>query len=92
MTKDSASLRKAHDMLSALDNDFIFLAERVEERMGPVMDAIHTLEADQPMLSYLSSVYSAYVTFSRVSVKPTLTLLMVRFPLTCARKTALRQR
>jgi hypothetical protein len=44
-------------MLSALDNDLIFLAERVEELMGPVMDAIHTLEADQPMLSYLSSVY-----------------------------------
>jgi hypothetical protein len=57
MTKSSASLRKAHDMLSALDNDLIFLAEKVEELMGPVMDAIHTLEADQPMLSYLSSVY-----------------------------------
>jgi hypothetical protein len=57
MANGSASLRKAHDMLSASDNDLIFLAERVEELMGPVMDAVHTLEADQPMLSYLSSVY-----------------------------------
>jgi Protein of unknown function (DUF 659)/hAT family C-terminal dimerisation region len=59
VTKCSVPLRKAHDMLSALENDLFFLAEKVEELLGPVMDAIHTLEADQPMLSYLSSVYDS---------------------------------
>jgi hypothetical protein len=59
MTKCSTALRKAHDMLFALENDLFCLADKVEELLGPVMHAIHTLEADQPMLSYLSSVYDS---------------------------------
>jgi hypothetical protein len=59
MTKCGTALRKAHDMLSALENDLFCLADKVEELLGPVMHAIHTLEADQPMLSYLSSVYDS---------------------------------
>ena len=53
----SAAMNKAHDMLAELEGDLFSLADKVEELLGPVMDAIHILEADQPMLPYFSGLY-----------------------------------
>ena len=51
MSKPSAALKQEHDMLSVVEGDLFSLADEVEELLGPVLDAIHTLEANQPLLS-----------------------------------------
>ena len=57
MLKGSAELKKAHDMMFALEDDLFSLADKLKELLVPVVDAIHTLEADQPTLSYLGGLY-----------------------------------
>jgi hypothetical protein len=52
--QNSAVLKKEHELITALQGDLFELSDSVEELLGPVMDAIHQLEADQPMLSFLS--------------------------------------
>ena len=44
-------------MMSLLEGNLFALAYKVEELLGPIMDAVHTLEADQPMLSYEAGLY-----------------------------------
>lgn len=45
-------------IFAAEEEDTLFvLAAKVETLLGPVLNAIHTLEADQPMLSYLDGLY-----------------------------------
>jgi hypothetical protein len=34
------------------------LADKVELLLGPVMDAIHRLEADQPMISFIKPLWT----------------------------------
>jgi hypothetical protein len=48
-------MNNARELITALENDLFELADRVEVLLGPVMDAIHQLEADQPMLSFIKS-------------------------------------
>jgi hypothetical protein len=49
---DSRNMKNAHAMITALEDDLFELAEKLELLLGPVMDAIHQLEADHPTLSF----------------------------------------
>jgi hypothetical protein len=53
-----SKLKSAHTAMHNPDANLFDDAEKFEELLGPVMDAIHQLEADQPMLSYLAGVYA----------------------------------
>jgi hypothetical protein len=58
---DSAALKRAHKHITAEENDLFASACEAEELLGPVMDYIHQLEADQPMLSFLQGVWDRLV-------------------------------
>jgi hypothetical protein len=55
--QDSAGMKKAHELINALEDDLFELADKLEVLLGPVMDAIHQLEADQPMLSFIKPMW-----------------------------------
>ncbi len=57
VVQESAAMKQAHSMITAADNDLFEIADQVEKLLGPVMDTIHQLEADQPMLSFLSGLW-----------------------------------
>jgi hypothetical protein len=54
---DSAALKRTHQHITAAENDLFDSACKVEELLSPVMDCIHQLEADHPMLSFFKSVW-----------------------------------
>lgn len=49
----------AHAFLNSATCDDFECIERVEELMSPVMDAIHQLDADQPMLSMVPGLFNS---------------------------------
>jgi hypothetical protein len=51
--RDSPALKKAHAQISSVENDIFQMGKKVEDLLGPVMDAIHQFEADQPMLPFV---------------------------------------
>jgi hypothetical protein len=55
--QESAGMKKAHELINALEDDLFELADKLDVLLGPVMDAIHQLEADQPMLSFIKPVW-----------------------------------
>jgi hAT family C-terminal dimerisation region len=66
--KVSAKIKALHAHVSAVGQDNLFKhLELVETLLGPVMDGIHRLEADQPMLSFmhdvLTNIYTVFETF-----------------------------
>jgi hypothetical protein len=55
----SKAFTDAHSFLTSATRDLFERATLLEELMGPVMDAIHTIEADQPMLSFASGLFDS---------------------------------
>jgi hypothetical protein len=55
--QDSAGMKKSHELINALEDDLFELAGKLEVLLRPVMDAIHQLEADQPMLSFIKPMW-----------------------------------
>jgi hypothetical protein len=55
--QDSAGMKRVHELITALEDDLFELADKLEVLLGPVMDAIHQLEADQPMLSFIKPIW-----------------------------------
>jgi hypothetical protein len=45
---DSAPMKRAHELIFAVEDDLFDLADKLEKLLGSVMDAIHQLEADSP--------------------------------------------
>jgi hypothetical protein len=58
---DSSALKHAHAHITAAENDLFHSACKAEQLLGPVMDYIHQLEADQPMLSFLKGVWDKLI-------------------------------
>jgi hypothetical protein len=50
---DNAAMKRAHQLLTDVEEDLFDLADKVKELLGLVMAAIHQLEADQPILSFI---------------------------------------
>lgn len=59
---DSVAMKRLHEQVTAADSDLYHSASKAEELLGPVMDAIHQLEADQLMLSCLSGAWNKLLT------------------------------
>jgi hypothetical protein len=53
----STGVQNAHGMILQLEDDLFEMGSKVEELHGKVMDSIHSLEADQPMISLLFGIY-----------------------------------
>jgi hypothetical protein len=51
--RDSPALKMAHTQITTVDSDLFEMGKKAEELLGPVMDAIHTFEADRPMLPFV---------------------------------------
>jgi rRNA-processing protein FCF1 len=58
---DSAPLKRVHEQIFAADDDLFDMDRKVEELLGPVMDYMHQIEADQPMLSFVSGAWDDFL-------------------------------
>jgi hypothetical protein len=53
----STGMRIAHDMIVQLEDDLVEMGSKVDEVLGKVMDSIHCLEANQPIISFLLGIF-----------------------------------